>query len=111
MRIPQLWSIDDIAAALDVPSSEVIHRYERGEALDSEPMPAPALLLNLGRTPVWRPSDILDWAIQTGRTRMLWMLTHGARTRRFRPWRRDTAGRPCRVDDQQQREWSDRCGR
>ena len=87
-RFPPLWGIDDIAAALDVPAGQVVQWYELGEALHGEPMPAPALRLNLGRTPVWQADEVLDWAIRTGRTRMLWMWTHRAQTKRFRPWKR-----------------------
>ena len=93
-RIPRLWGIDDIAAALDVPSTEVVRWCEGGAPTEGEPMPPPALLLNLGRTHLWRADDVLDWAIRTGRTRTLWLSTHRNQRRRFWPWlRRPEPGR------------------
>ena len=77
----RLWGIDDVAAALDVPRELVERWHQSGERIRGQPMPPPAMVLNLGRTPVWREADIIAWAVRSGRTKALWPL----------PWRRARA--------------------
>jgi hypothetical protein len=85
---PKLWGVDDVAAALDVPGDEVERWHRDGGRAPGEPMPPPAMVLNLGRTPVWREADVIAWAVRSGRTRSLWTP----------PWRRSLPTGPLPDD-------------